>query len=158
MALHIQLAPKTCSLDTSGFIPAWLTRRLNIISECLSELTDAPHNIHWYRLLSHLIYDGSVHGNPERDPLFPSTAPPDIQYVLARSHLPACFRSLKEFVKNGILGPNEGIPGLAISGMRFAMNFANSQAPDAKFDNQFSATMDNLQVLIQKARVYRWFF
>ena len=146
MALHIQLAPTNFPFSADCSIPTWLTQRLNIISECLSDLSKFPQSIKWHWLLSHLVEDCRAQGIRGMDSPLSSTAPSDIHYVLAKSHLPACFQALKELARLGNVAAADRTRGLGPSGMRFAMDFANSQAPDAGFDNQLSATMDILQV------------
>lgn len=148
LALHSLLAPNDLTLDTSSS-PSWFARRLGVVTECLSYLTEASTNLYWHHLLSHLIYDRRIHGGQEGDPLFPTLAPPHIHFLLARAHLSACFRALKEYAKadtreGGDLGRNKGSGGVSFNGLRFAMTFANTQAPDAGFQAQLNASVDIL--------------
>lgn len=74
-----------------------------------------------------------------------------MRFLLARAHLPSCFRTLKEYTRadligGGDLGSNGHSGGVLSSGLRFAIEFVNSQAPDAGFRTQLSASVDILHV------------
>ncbi|KAL5112355.1 hypothetical protein TcWFU_006619 [Taenia crassiceps] len=148
LALHSHLTSNDLILDTSPSF-SWFTRRLGVVTECLSYLTEPSTNLDWHHLLSHLIYDRRVHGNQEGDPLFPTLAPPDVRLLLAKAHFPACFRALKEYAKadsmeGGDLGSNGHIGGVSSSGLRFAIELVDAQAPDAGFQTQLNASVDVL--------------
>ncbi|VDM18675.1 unnamed protein product [Hydatigera taeniaeformis] len=152
LALHAHIAANDLILDTSSSF-SWFARRLGVVTDCLSYLAEAPTNLYWHQLLTHLVYDRRIQSSHEGDPLFPTLAPPDIRILLASAHLPDCFQTLKEYAGanlngRGNLENNGNIGSVSFSGLHFVMGLISVHAPDAEFQTQLNATVGILHGIL----------
>lgn len=149
LALHAHLAPKDLSPEPFSS-PSWLLRRLDIISDCLSEYSESLNApISWVRLFTILIQDRRLpQASFDEDLLIP---PPSTsmnnRLLMARAHLPICFDVLKKYAANHSNVSQDAKRQKPINAIRFALDYINQHAPDTGLRGQISATVYDSQVI-----------
>uniref|UniRef100_A0A5K3EHC2 C2 DOCK-type domain-containing protein n=2 Tax=Mesocestoides corti TaxID=53468 RepID=A0A5K3EHC2_MESCO len=144
LALHMHIFPNEPFFDPSF---SWLSKRLDAIGRCLSDVSESNPKHQWTSLLPPLLHE--VEGASEF-PTRPPNAPPDARTVLMRTLLPEFFRELKDYANKEAaeetVEVTDSEPRPVLNGFRETLKQINCRVAEASFKTQIDALVDMWQV------------
>ncbi|VDD79508.1 unnamed protein product [Mesocestoides corti] len=143
LALHMHIFPNEPFFDPSF---SWLSKRLDAIGRCLSDVSESNPKHQWTSLLPPLLHE--VEGASEF-PTRPPNAPPDARTVLMRTLLPEFFRELKDYANKEAaeetVEVTDSEPRPVLNGFRETLKQINCRVAEASFKTQIDALVDMWQ-------------